>query len=63
MHQEKKEVVLRLGGSIRKHRMEQKFSMEKLALESGMEYSQIRRMEHGVIKYQHLSGLQNIQNT
>jgi len=49
MHQEKKEIVLKLGGNIRKHRIERNFSMEKLALESGMEYSQIRRMEHGVI--------------
>ncbi len=49
MHQEKKEIVLKLGSNIRRHRVERNFSMEKLALESGMEYSQIRRIEHGVI--------------
>jgi len=49
MHQEKKDVVLKLGSNIRRHRLEKSYSMEKLALESGMEYSQIRRIELGVI--------------
>lgn len=49
MHHEKKQVVLSLGISIRKHRIKKDMSMEKLALESGMEYSQIRRIENGLI--------------
>lgn len=49
MESEKKKIILKLGINIRKYREEKNLSMEKLALESGMEYSQIRRIEHGVI--------------
>ena len=49
MYQEKKEIVRKLGGNIRKLRIERNLSMEKVALESGMEYSQIRRIERGII--------------
>lgn len=49
MHQEKKEIVLKIGSTIRRHRMDRNLSMEKVALESGMEYSQIRRIERGII--------------
>ena len=49
MHQEKKEIIQKLGGNIRQLRREKNLSMEKVALESGMEYSQIRRIESGII--------------
>jgi transcriptional regulator with XRE-family HTH domain len=49
MHQEKKEIIQKLGGNIRQLRREKNLSMEKVALESGMEYSQIRRIERGII--------------
>ena len=45
MDQEKKNIVLKLGANIRMRRVEKNYSMEKLALESDMEYSQIRRIE------------------
>ena len=49
MDQEKKNIVLKLGANIRMRRVEKNYSMEKLALESDMEYSQIRRIEKGII--------------
>ncbi len=49
MLQEKKEIIQKLGGNIRQLRLEKNLSMEKVALESGMEYSQIRRIERGII--------------
>jgi|688.fasta_scaffold252614_1 transcriptional regulator with XRE-family HTH domain len=49
MDKEKKDIVLKLGSNIRMIRVEKNYSMEKLALESEMEYSQIRRIEKGVI--------------
>lgn len=49
MYQEKKEIIQKLGGNIRQRRLEQNLSMEKVALESGMDYSQVRRIERGII--------------
>ena len=49
MDQEKKNIVLKLGANIRMRRVEKNYSMEKLALESDLEYSQIRRIEKGII--------------
>lgn len=49
MQEEKKNIIRKLGVNIRERRNEKKLSMEKVALESGMEYSQIRRIERGII--------------
>ncbi len=49
MNEEKKNIVLKLGANIRMRRIEKNYSMEKLANECEMEYSQIRRIEKGII--------------
>jgi transcriptional regulator with XRE-family HTH domain len=46
---EKQELVKKIGANIRKHRKTKSMSLQKLALESGIEYSQISRIERGVI--------------
>ncbi len=46
---EKQELVKKIGANIRKHRKTKSMSLQKLALESGIEYSQISRIERGII--------------
>lgn len=46
---EKQELIKRIGANIRKNRRLKSLSLQKLALESGIEYSQISRIERGVI--------------
>ena len=45
----KEEFCARVGNRIRKLRLEKQLSIEKLALEAGMEYSQVSRIELGRI--------------
>ena len=45
----KEELAKRVGKNIRKHRQLKQMSLNKFALESGMEYSQVSRIERGVI--------------
>lgn len=45
----KEELIKKVGDNIRKHRLSKSITLEKLALESGIEYSQISRIERGVI--------------
>jgi transcriptional regulator with XRE-family HTH domain len=45
----KEEFVKRIGTNIRKHRMSKSLTLQELALQSGIEYSQISRIERGVI--------------
>jgi transcriptional regulator with XRE-family HTH domain len=49
MNPDKNEVVKKVGENIRKHRECQNLTIEKLALKANMEYSQISRIERGVI--------------
>jgi len=43
------EFVILFGENLRKIRKVKKISMEKLALDAGLEYSQISRIERGLI--------------
>ncbi|WP_439506754.1 helix-turn-helix domain-containing protein [Sediminibacterium sp.] len=45
----KEEFCARVGYQIRKLRLEKQLSIEKLALEAGMEYTQVSRIELGRI--------------
>jgi ribosome-binding protein aMBF1 (putative translation factor) len=49
MYENKKSIVQKVGMNIRRLRLEKKLSMEKVSLESGIEYSQISRIERGII--------------
>lgn len=49
MNQEKNEIIKKVGENIRKQRALQNLTIEKLALSANMEYSQISRIERGVI--------------
>ncbi len=49
MNQDKQDVIKKVGENIRKHREYQNLTIEKLALKANMEYSQISRIERGVI--------------
>jgi transcriptional regulator with XRE-family HTH domain len=49
MYQDKKEIAKKVGCNIRKFRKEKNLSMERLAAICEMEYSQVRRIEHGII--------------
>jgi transcriptional regulator with XRE-family HTH domain len=49
MSLKKEEFIKRVGASIRKHRKSKSITLEELALESGIEYSQVSRIERGVI--------------
>jgi transcriptional regulator with XRE-family HTH domain len=49
MVEEKRDISKKLGSNIRYHRLEKNLSLEKFALEAGMEYSQVSRIERGVI--------------
>ena len=46
---DKKELLVKFGGNLRKLRLEKGFSQEQLANELGVEVSQISRIERGVI--------------
>lgn len=43
----KEQVQLELGRSLRRHRLSKSWSIEKLALETGLTYSQVGRIELG----------------
>lgn len=45
----KEEFCARVGYQVRKLRLEKKLSIEKLALDAGMEYTQVSRIELGRI--------------
>lgn len=45
----KQEFVTKVGQAIRKLREQKKISLEDLALEAGIEYSQLSRIENGKI--------------
>lgn len=46
----KKEVLIKkVGTNIRQQRINKEMTLEKLAFESGIEYSQISRIERGII--------------
>lgn len=47
--EDKKELLVKFGGNLRKLRLEKGFSQEQLANELGVEVSQISRIERGVI--------------
>lgn len=47
--EDKKELLLKFGGNLRKLRLEKGFSQEQLANELGVEVSQISRIERGLI--------------
>ena len=49
MNLEKEELVKRVGKNIREFRLSQNLSLEKLALQLDMEYSQLSRIERGLI--------------
>lgn len=49
MNLTKEDLKKKVGQNIRKHRESQDLTIEKLALEADMEYSQISRIERGVI--------------
>lgn len=49
MSLKKEEFVKRVGTSIRKHRMSKSITLQELALQSGIEYSQVSRIERGII--------------
>jgi transcriptional regulator with XRE-family HTH domain len=46
---QKKELLVKFGGNLRKLRLEKGFTQEQLANELGIEVSQISRIERGVI--------------
>ena len=46
---DKKELLIKFGGNLRKLRLEKGFTQEQLAIELGIEVSQISRIERGVI--------------
>lgn len=45
----KEDLIKKVGINIRRQRVEKDFTLEKLAFESGIEYSQISRIERGII--------------
>lgn len=45
----KKELLIKFGSNLRKLRLEKGFSQEQLAIELGVEVSQISRIERGLI--------------
>jgi len=45
----KQDLIKRVGSNIRNCRKEKNISIEKLALEAGLDYSQICRIERGII--------------
>ncbi|RKS01446.1 helix-turn-helix domain-containing protein [Flavobacterium sp. 102] len=47
--EDKKELLVKFGGNLRKLRLEKGFTQEQLANELGVEVSQISRIERGVI--------------
>lgn len=49
MHLKKEEVVKKVGNNIRKYRLIKSITVERLALLSGLEYSQVSRIERGII--------------
>ena len=49
MELNKQQVSEKLGARVRKLRLEKGFTIEKLALESDMQYVQLSRIEHGKI--------------
>jgi transcriptional regulator with XRE-family HTH domain len=49
MNSEKNIFVQKLGNAIRKHRIKRKFTLEKLALITGLNYSHISKIERGII--------------
>lgn len=46
---QKQEVIRKIGHNIRTCRTEKHISLEKLVLEAGLDYSQLCRIERGVI--------------
>ena len=46
---DKQELLIKFGGNLRKLRLEKGFTQEQLAIELGIEVSQISRIERGVI--------------
>ena len=49
MHLDKNSFTNRLGNAIREKRLAKAYSIEKLALISGLDYSHLSRIERGVI--------------
>jgi len=49
MSLKKEEFAKRVGASIRKHRKSKSITLQELALQSGIEYSQVSRIERGII--------------
>lgn len=46
---DKKEILIRFGENVRRHRIAKGFTQERLANDLGIEISQISRIERGVI--------------
>ena len=49
MRLDKQDLIRKIGANIRKNRKTKSMSLQKLALESGIEYSQLSRIERGII--------------
>jgi transcriptional regulator with XRE-family HTH domain len=48
MHLEKIVFVQRLGNTIRKHRINKNYTIEKLAFITGLDYSHLSKIERGI---------------
>ncbi|KAA8485874.1 helix-turn-helix protein [Arcticibacter tournemirensis] len=49
MPYQKEDIIKKIGSNIRSCRKDKQISIEKLALEAGLDYSQICRIERGII--------------
>lgn len=48
MHLERLSFIQNLGKSIRIHRLDKKYSLEYLALKTGLDYSHLSKIERGI---------------